>query len=122
VSIPTFQLRERHEADGSIRVMVSGELDLAVAGQLESRLRELADGGHRVELDLSDLEFMDSSGIRVVVTALNSSRSGGWQLTISPQLTDQVRRLIEITGLMDHLWPEPDQPPPPARGDEDYAL
>lgn len=103
-----FTLREHFERDGMVRLELSGELDLAVAGRLESRLRELAGDRYHVQLDLSQLEFMDSSGIRAVIAALNNSRSDGWQLTINPQLTDQVRRVIEITGITGFLWPDRD--------------
>ena len=103
-----FALREHSERDGTVRLELSGELDLAVAGRLESRLRELAEDRYRVQLDLSRLEFMDSSGIQAVIAALNNSRSDGWQLTINPQLTDRVRRVIEIAGITEYRWPDRD--------------
>jgi anti-anti-sigma factor len=64
-----FEMREVFgDADG-VRLVVSGELDLAVAGLLGARLRTLRKAGYRVRLDLGALEFIDSSGLRELIVA-----------------------------------------------------
>lgn len=51
-----------------------------------------------VLLDLSRVEFVDSSGLGAIVAALKSLRSGGGELALC-QPSDQVKTLLEITGL-----------------------
>ena len=57
-----------HPERDVVRVVPVGELDLATAGMLERELHELRDAGFdHVVLDMRELTFIDSSGIRVVV-------------------------------------------------------
>jgi anti-anti-sigma factor len=84
-------------------VLLSGELDASTAGQLYEQLAELTrEGVTHVTLDLSELEFMDSTGLSVVIAEhKRTSASGGELIVLSPQ--SQVRRVLEITGLTDIL-------------------
>ncbi|HWE58418.1 MAG TPA: STAS domain-containing protein [Solirubrobacteraceae bacterium] len=66
-----------------VRVSVSGELDVAVIERLQDRLASLARAGETVVLDLSELSFIDSSGVNVIVTAFKHSRRDGWELRAS---------------------------------------
>ena len=101
-----FWMEEQHDGDGALRLSLIGELDLAVADQLAARLRELEKRGGPVLLDLGQLEFIDSSGLRELVVAISSSRSNGQQLHIGRELTNSVRRVIEVVGLTSHFWPD----------------
>src|SRR3954453_17058687 len=56
--------------EGRALLTLSGELDLATAPELEQLVNERLDAGQEVVVDLRGLEFMDSSGIRVLVPAL----------------------------------------------------
>jgi anti-sigma B factor antagonist len=94
---------------GGVRVIaVSGELDLNTAPQLEERLEAaLAAGGSGLLLDLSGCEFIDSTGIGLIVRAWqrldadpDSDGEGRFALC---GLSDQVRRLLEITGLQSSI-------------------
>lgn len=83
--------------------VLRGELDPHTAPQLRSELdRVLASGRCRLVLDLAGLSFIDSSGLRVVISAHKDSveRGGGLALR-SPSPT--TRRLLDITGLLDHI-------------------
>jgi anti-sigma B factor antagonist len=95
-------------------VTVSGELDAATASYLYGRLAELEmEGVTNVVLDLARLNFMDSTGLGVIVTEHKRMQRIGGTLTIfSP--SSPVRRLFEITGLADHLdiVPAKDEPWP----------
>lgn len=86
---------ERRE--GLLRVVPTGELDIAAADGLRARLAERR-ATEGLELDLSGLEFMDTSGIQVVVEAYRSARDDGFDLRIvrAPQ---SVQRVFEISGL-----------------------
>jgi anti-sigma B factor antagonist len=87
---------------------VEGELDLATAPQLEEMLCRELDADHEVILDLSGVTFMDSSGLRAIVTSTRAANSNGARLRISGSLLPQIRRLIEITGLQGVLPMERD--------------
>ena len=93
-------------------VTVSGELDAATASYLYDRLAELEmEGVTNVVLDLARLNFMDSTGLGVIVTEHKRVQRGGGTLTIfSP--SSPVRRLFEITGLTHRLdiVPAKDEP------------
>ena len=101
-----FRMRELFDDPDAVRLVVSGELDLAVAEMLGNRLRQLRNEGHAVRLDLSELEFIDSSGLRELIVAVSEARSNGWRFHIDPHLTEAVRRTVEIAGLHSHLWPD----------------
>lgn len=91
--------------DGGIRVFtVHGELDMGTAPELEGPLEEaLAEPGVSILLDLCDCEFIDSTGIALIVRAwqrLNGENGdeGKGDLVLC-SLNHQVRRLLEITGV-----------------------
>jgi anti-sigma B factor antagonist len=95
----------------AVCVEVEGELDLATAPQLEVLLRRELDAGHDVMLDLSAVTFMDSSGLRAIITSTRAANSNGTHLRIGGSLLPQIRRLIEITGLREVLPMEPEPLP-----------
>ena len=101
---PEIRREEKHAL-----VLLSGELDASTAGQLYEQLAELTrEGVVHVALDLSDLEFMDSTGLSVVIAEHKRTNASGGELVImSPQ--SQVRRLFEITGLMGVLQVQPEE-------------
>lgn len=103
-------------AEGSERTLMTleGDLDLATAGQLHERLDELARAGiTRIALDLSDLQFLDSTGLSVLLTEHHRVEALGGELVIlSP--TRRVRRVFQITGLDRYLNIRPEKPLPPS--------
>jgi anti-anti-sigma factor len=101
-----FRMREVFDDPEAVRLVLSGELDMAVAEMLGDRLRRLRNEGYDVRLDLAELEFIDSSGLRELIIALAEARCDGWRLDIDPQMTGPVRRTIEVAGLHSHLWPD----------------
>jgi anti-sigma B factor antagonist len=99
-------MRESQDRDGTLRLALIGELDVAVAGGLQDRLRQYADAGQDVRLDLSGLDFIDSSGVQAVVLALRDARRcGRGLLEVDPRLSASTRRIIEIMGVERQLWP-----------------
>jgi anti-anti-sigma factor len=52
-----------------------------------------------VRIDLSELEFMDSSGIHLLMDELNEASGDGWHLEIDPRLSPRVDRLFKLAGL-----------------------
>jgi anti-anti-sigma factor len=82
-------------------ISVRGELDLSTAPELEGPLDDaLQSGDGSVLIDLSGCEFIDSTGIALIVRAWQrlDSAEDGRRLVICSQ-NEQVRRVLEITGL-----------------------
>ncbi len=79
-------------------VAVEGELDMNTAANLERELEgPLAAGPAPLLIDLSRCEFIDSTGIALIVRSWQAyERDGGFALC---GVGDQVRRVFDITGL-----------------------
>jgi anti-sigma B factor antagonist len=103
---PSFEIRENVDADGVVRLALVGELDIAVADRVEERFRQFREDDRRVRVDLSELEFIDSSGVRVIVLGLKHARQGGYHLEVDERISSTVARMIEIMGIGSQLWPE----------------
>ena len=85
--------------DGTPVIRLSGELDMVSVERIRPVVeRVLAGGNDRLVFDVSGLEFMDSSGIALLVSA---TRNAGQVELRYP--TPIVRRLIELTGLTELL-------------------
>jgi anti-anti-sigma factor len=92
---------ERVEQAEAVRLMLSGELDLAGIDQLLRASQNVPDGG-TLTLDLSDLSFMDSSGLKVFMNLDRRSRREEWSLAIeNPR--GQVLRLLQLCGFEQRL-------------------
>ena len=93
------------QLDDGVRVVaVRGELDLGTASDLEGPLEEaIAATDATVLIDLSDCEFIDSTGIALIVRAwqrLDRAADGdGNGKVVICSANEQVRRVLEITGL-----------------------
>lgn len=89
------------KGDGTV-VTVRGEIDMATAPQLRELLDQLLEAGsERIVLDCRELEFLDSSGIGVLVATRNRLGEGGEIVLDSPPA--HVRRVLDITGVSSHL-------------------
>lgn len=96
-----FEVRIGELEQGVRTISVRGELDLSTAPDLEGPLEEALESGEgSVLIDLAQCEFIDSTGIALIVRAWQRLDSGenGRALVICSQ-NDQVRRVLEITGL-----------------------
>ncbi len=80
-------------------VRLSGDVDLAGVPRLRAALVEFdRRGHHRIELDLSLVDFLDSSGLGALLGALRRARVGGGDLRIVAAPAP-VTALLEILGL-----------------------
>jgi anti-anti-sigma factor len=96
-----FEVKVGDLEQGVRTISVRGELDLSTAPELEAPLDEALESGEgSVLIDLSECEFIDSTGIALIVRAWQRLKSGdnGRTLVICSH-NDQVRRVLEITGL-----------------------
>ena len=98
-----FGLVDETVDDTTHVVSARGEIDALTAPRLGSRLFGLADEGtRRVVVDLSEVTFMDSTGIGVLLNALAHFSSRHGQLVLVCP-TERVLRPFEVTGLVGHL-------------------
>ena len=96
---PPFRVDVHPERD-AVRVAPVGELDLATASLLEEQLHELRSAGFRhVVLDLRELTFIDSSGIRVIVAEHRWAESTGHEFSLVSG-PPAVQRALEVCGLL----------------------
>lgn len=75
---------------------LAGEIDAHTAPLLASAMEDLPSGD--VLVDVADVSFMDSSGLRVLIDAATRARDGGGDLIIANP-TPGISRLVEISGL-----------------------
>ena len=97
-----FGVRSENHSDGVRIVSIRGELDLNTAPQLESELERIRRSSGSVVVNLSDCEFIDSTGVALLVNAWQhvdrTGGSGNGRLVLCCP-NRQVRRLLDITGV-----------------------
>lgn len=95
-------------SDGRVAARLSGDLDIVTSDAVKRELAQLIDDGNNaVALDLSDVGFVDSSGLGVLVAIHRHAEAQGSSFALR-SITPQVRRLFEITRLGDLLTVESD--------------
>jgi anti-anti-sigma factor len=91
------------DSGGQVTISLKGELDLSSVGKVEDELERVeATGPSLLILDLSQLTFLDSTGLRAVVTAHERARENGRRLVIV-RGPDAVQRVFSITRLEERL-------------------
>ena len=91
------------ERDGRMHVMLRGELDLSTAGKVDEELERAESAAPAVlVIDLSKLTFLDSTGLRCLVTADQRARDAGRRVVLV-RGPDPVQRVFVITRLEDRL-------------------
>jgi anti-anti-sigma factor len=86
------------------RVRLLGEMDLSVIGSVEREMRRVEAGdAARIVLDLEELDFLDASGVRLLLHLNARSRSNGGRLCLTRARSPQVQRVIQMTGAGDVL-------------------
>jgi anti-anti-sigma factor len=91
------------EHGGRVVVFIRGELDLATAPELENVVTDALDAGHDVVVDLRELEFMDSSGLRVLVSAHKRAQSGPRFQIVRPPAGGPIAKILAIAGVEGEL-------------------
>ena len=97
-----FDVEETADPEHGRTLRPTGELDIATAPRLERALAERVTPGERLLLDLGDLQFIDSTGLRVIVRAVETARVRGCDLRLRHG-PPAVRRVFELSGVGDAL-------------------
>jgi anti-sigma B factor antagonist len=95
----SVEIKSEHDGD-AIVYRLSGSLDLATAPSLRAALIEAADEGkHDIIVDLSHLEFLDSTGLGALIGAHRRALENGGRVRLIVG-EGPIQRLLTITGLM----------------------
>jgi anti-anti-sigma factor len=103
VTPEAFWLETRKTAEGVV-VSLFGELDLATVGQLQEELDRLSGAGRMCELviDLRELDFLDSTGLRLLLQLHSDCRADGCSLGLVPG-GRAIQKLFAVTGTDAHF-------------------
>lgn len=95
---------------GHEHVSLVGELDMASAGALEREMNQIEDrcGADKLVVDLSDLRYVDSSGLDALVNIADAARTRRFQLELTRGHAG-LHKVFELTGL-DRVLPFSDEP------------
>lgn len=97
-----LRIDARHEEDKLV-LRLQGELDLATVSLLEEQIgRAGAEVAAMVVLDLEKLEFIDSTGLRAVLSAHALAEERGQEFAVT-RGSEQVQRLLSLTHVAEHL-------------------
>jgi anti-anti-sigma factor len=104
VAAPTTPSRLALETvDGPVPVVrVRGELDLSTAGRLCRAIQDVGDA-RRLMIDLSELEFCDSTGLRALMSAVREIEVLGGRAAIAVTPDGPFDRLLQLTGVGEFL-------------------
>ena len=92
----TFEVTPHTDDSGTTYLKVSGALDLAAAPQLIQEVKE----SQVLRLDLSEVDFMDSTGLGALITVRNGAREKNEELELLA-ISRAVERVLELSGLTD---------------------
>lgn len=93
--------------EGPLTIAIGDDGELVIAGEIDAHTapglaEAITRSGPDVTIDMSGIEFVDSSGLRVLIDAHQVAESDGGSLTLSnPSPT--VTRLLEISGVVEYL-------------------
>ena len=103
-SIPDPFSVEEHDESGVKVIEVAGELDIATAPRLCARLDATRAGRRpRLLVDLTDVDFCDSTGLRALMGASTELRHAGGRLAVALLPAGAVARLFDVAGIRESL-------------------
>ena len=91
------------ELDGRLVAVLAGELDTAAAPETEAALKPLFEStGKDLVLDCSDLQYIASSGIRILVNLLKTAKAKGDRVVLK-NVNEVIRDVLELTGFVSYF-------------------
>ena len=89
------------EKDGKYVVTLEGELDTAHAIEVEQAMQPLHEvSGKEIALDCTKLEYIASSGLRILLGLLKSAKANGNKVVMR-NLNDEIKEVFKMTGFID---------------------
>jgi anti-sigma B factor antagonist len=92
---------EKSVNGSDLKIKVSGRLDTTTAPELEESIKESIEDATSMELDFSDLEYISSAGLRVLLSAQKSINGHGTMVVTG--VNDTIMEIFEVTGFSDIL-------------------
>ena len=94
-----MDINVKDQGGGVAVVSLNGRLNMVNAGRLREVISStVADGQSRVAIDLTGVEFMDSSGLGALISGLKTARQAGGDLRIA-EPNEQVKLVLHLTNL-----------------------
>jgi len=88
------------EMEGKIIATLEGELDTAAAMEVEKELHPLYENkGRDIVIECGKLEYIASSGLRILLGILKSTKAGGNKVTLR-NMNDDIKNVFKMTGLI----------------------
>ncbi|MDY5230943.1 MAG: STAS domain-containing protein [Eubacteriales bacterium] len=92
---------EKKIENGNVTIKVSGRLDTTTAPELEKALDSSLEGTKELVFDMTNLEYISSAGLRVILKAQKTMNAqGSMKLT---GVNDSIMEVFDITGFLDIL-------------------
>ena len=88
--------------DGILKLVISGRLDTATAPRLQEALIPAFDEANEILLDFSELAYVSSAGLRVLLTGHKTAKSKGAFMKLSG-VSEDVMEILDMTGFSDML-------------------
>jgi anti-sigma B factor antagonist len=101
-SRPDFHIDQQTD-EGRLRLSVAGEVDLESTPRLEAAVVEACGAARTVELDLHEVSFIDSTGIRAVLGAKALCAQRGVEFLMVPSRHQAPHKTFELAGVLDLL-------------------
>lgn len=93
-----FEIKDGH-AGPAVTVSITGELDMSTVATLWEHIdKHLSAGVTDLTLDLRDMAFMDSTGLRLLIELNNRSLQQAWRLTLKPPRHESAALVLRATG------------------------
>jgi anti-anti-sigma factor len=91
------------EQDGKFIATLEGEMDTAAALEAEQTLQPLyKTGGRDVIIDCEGLEYIASSGLRILLGILKGAKAGGSKVVLR-HVNDEIKNVFKLTGFIDYF-------------------
>jgi anti-sigma B factor antagonist len=103
-----MEIRSEIRPDGVAVVVLDGKLNMVSAGAVRNEIAALVEAGNaNVAVDLSAVDFIDSSGLGALISGLKRTRQSGGDLRIAAP-SEQAQLVLSLTGMERVLPPYPD--------------
>jgi anti-anti-sigma factor len=88
------------ELDGKIVATLEGQMDTAAAMEVEKELQPLYNSdGRDIVIECEKLEYIASSGLRILLGILKNAKAGGNKVTLR-NMNDDIKNVFQLTGLI----------------------
>ena len=89
------------ELNGKLIATLEGEMDTAAALEAEQTLQPLyKSDGRDVVIECEGLEYIASSGLRILLSILKGAKAGGSKVTLR-NVNDDIKKVFKLTGFID---------------------